>query len=72
MKFNIFTVLGVVLVILKVTGVIGLSWLWVLAPFWGPLLIGGVIVLAVLLFGLAAVLFGKKIDPAATLRVVGK
>lgn len=28
------TVLGIVFIILKLTGVIAWSWLWVLAPFW--------------------------------------
>lgn len=32
-----FGVLGIVFVILKLTGNIAWSWLWVLAPFWGPL-----------------------------------
>ena len=30
------TLLGVAFVILKLTGVIGWSWWWVLAPFWVP------------------------------------
>lgn len=28
--------LGVAFVVLKLTGVIGWSWWWVLAPFWAP------------------------------------
>lgn len=36
--------LGIAFVVLKLTGVITWSWLWVLAPFWIPV----VIVLAVL------------------------
>ena len=44
---GIFTVVGIVFVILKLVGVIDWSWLWVLAPFWISivfyvLLIGGV------------------------------
>lgn len=31
---NIFTVVGVVFIILKLTGVIDWSWWWVLSPFW--------------------------------------
>ena len=31
------TILGIVFIILKLTGVISWSWLWVLAPFWIPL-----------------------------------
>ena len=38
------TLLGIVFVVLKLTGVIGWSWWWVLAPFWVP----AAIVLAVI------------------------
>lgn len=31
--------LGITFVVLKLTGVIAWSWLWVLAPFWIPILI---------------------------------
>jgi predicted PurR-regulated permease PerM len=34
---GLFGVLGVIFIVLKLVGVIGWSWLWVLAPFWGPL-----------------------------------
>lgn len=34
---SLSTILGVVFIILKLTGVISWSWLWVLAPFWIPL-----------------------------------
>lgn len=52
-SFPVTGALGVAFVILKLCGVISWSWLWVLAPFWGPLalvlailgvLIGGSIV----------------------------
>jgi uncharacterized membrane protein len=50
--------LGVAFVVLKLTGVINWSWLWVLAPFW----IGWAIFLAILavvgLIWLIAVAFG--------------
>ena len=32
-----FTVIGIVFIILKLTGVINWSWVWVLAPFWIPI-----------------------------------
>lgn len=32
-------VLGVVFIVLKLTGVINWSWLWVTAPFWFPFVI---------------------------------
>jgi len=37
--FPLAGVLGVVFIVLKLTGVIAWSWLWVLAPFWIPLAI---------------------------------
>lgn len=38
MKMGICSVLGLIFVTLKLTGVIAWSWLWVLLPFWGPML----------------------------------
>lgn len=35
MKMGICSVLGLIFVTLKLTGVIAWSWLWVLLPFWG-------------------------------------
>lgn len=48
MKMGICSVLGLIFVTLKLTGVIAWSWLWVLLPFLGPA------VLAVILVFLAA------------------
>ena len=36
---GILDVLAIVLIILKICGVINLSWIWVLAPVWVPLAI---------------------------------
>lgn len=36
MKMGICSVLGLIFVTLKLTGVIAWSWWWVLLPFWGP------------------------------------
>lgn len=44
--FPLFAVLGIVFIVLKLCGVIAWSWLWVLAPFWGPLAVA--LVLAVI------------------------
>jgi len=44
-------VLGVVFIVLKLVGVIGWSWWWVLAPFWGSLALG---LVAVALLALVA------------------
>ncbi|URY99689.1 hypothetical protein 6995_0022 [Klebsiella phage 6995] len=40
MKMGICSVLGLIFVTLKLTGVIAWSWLWVLLPFWGPMALG--------------------------------
>ena len=45
MKMGICSVLGLILVTLKLTGVIAWSWLWVLLPFWGPMALGLVLLL---------------------------
>ncbi len=42
---SIVGLLGVLFVGLKLTGYITWSWLWVLAPFWIPLIIGIVVIL---------------------------
>ena len=34
---NFFEVLGIVFIILRLCGVIGWSWVWVLAPIWVPI-----------------------------------
>jgi hypothetical protein len=39
MKISIFSLLGIVFIVLKLTGVIAWSWVWVLAPFWIPMAI---------------------------------
>lgn len=36
---GILDVLAIVLIVLKICGVINLSWIWVLAPIWIPLAI---------------------------------
>lgn len=45
MKMGICSVLGIIFVTLKLTGVIAWSWLWVLLPFWGPMALGLVLLL---------------------------
>ncbi|UVX30893.1 hypothetical protein A1c_00013 [Klebsiella phage VLCpiA1c] len=54
MKMGICSVLGLIFVTLKLTGVIAWSWLWVLLPFWGP------VVLAVILVFLAAAVVSAR------------
>lgn len=52
MKMGICSVLGLIFVTLKLTGVIAWSWLWVLLPFYGGI--------ALLLAILAAAAIGIK------------
>lgn len=54
MRINLLGVLFVALVILKVTNLTPLSWLWVFAPIWMPaglgvVVIGGVLLLCAIL-----------------------
>lgn len=44
-----FTVLGMIFIVLKLTGNIEWSWLWVLAPFWIP------VALVIVILGFAIV-----------------
>lgn len=46
---GILTVIGIVLVILKLCGLIHWSWIWVLAPFWFPVALVIVIILIALI-----------------------
>lgn len=46
---GVLGLLGVAFVVLKLTGNITWSWLWVLAPFWIPLAIIAVLLLCVFL-----------------------
>ena len=54
MKMGICSVLGLIFVTLKLTGVIAWSWLWVLLPFWGP-----AVLVVILVFLAAAVAPGR-------------
>jgi hypothetical protein len=47
----ILGVLGIVFIVLKLTGVIAWSWLWVTAPFWA-----GFVIAIVFLGGISAIL----------------
>lgn len=44
-------VLGVTFIVLKLTGVIAWSWLWVLAPFWIPI---AIVLVVLVVLGLIA------------------
>ena len=49
MQIGIFGLLGVVFVVLKLTGVIAWSWWLVTLPFWGGLAVAGVVFLIFLI-----------------------
>ena len=49
--------LGIAFIVLKLTGVIGWSWWWVLAPLWIPWAVVGVVVL----IAATVILIGRKI-----------
>lgn len=38
-SISILGILGIVFIVLKLCGVITWSWLWVLCPFWSPILL---------------------------------
>ena len=46
---NFLSILGLVFVVLKLTGTISWSWFWVLAPFWIIILISILIIIGILL-----------------------
>jgi hypothetical protein len=46
MKIGFLSLLTIAFIVLKLTAVISWSWWWVLAPFWGPI----VIIVAIFLF----------------------
>ncbi len=48
---NLFTILGLIFIVLKLLDVITWSWLWVLSPFWIPFVIVSVIL---------SIIFGKS------------
>jgi hypothetical protein len=55
--FPFFSILALIFITLKLTGVINWSWLWVLAPLWGGLAIGLAILVCVAVFYLVLVAF---------------
>ena len=54
---NFFELLGIVFIILRLCGVIGWPWVWVLAPIWVPI---GLWLLAVLIAFILAMLKDRK------------
>lgn len=54
MQIGFMTLLGLMLIGLKLGGVIAWSWLWVLAPFWAGFALAFAIILCVALAGASA------------------
>jgi len=48
---SLSSVLGIVFIVLKLTGLINWSWVWVLSPFWIPV---GIVAAFLLIFGVVA------------------
>lgn len=46
---NIFSVVGIVFIILKLVGVIEWSWWWVTLPLWGGIVLLGVLLVVLLI-----------------------
>jgi hypothetical protein len=56
-SFPVFSLLGATLVVLKGLGYITWPWVWVLAPFWVPLaLVGVILAMGLLLVLIAAII----------------
>ena len=53
------SLLGVAFVILKLTGVIAWPWIWVLAPFWIPVVIFIVLLIIILI---AVIILNKRYE----------
>jgi hypothetical protein len=58
-NFPILGILGLIFITLKLTGVIGWSWWWVLSPFWIPILCVAVILIFALVLALIASVSSK-------------
>jgi hypothetical protein len=55
-SFPLLSLLGIVFIVLRLTGVVAWSWWWVLCPFWLiPAIIAAFIALLAVMFFLAAV-----------------
>ena len=52
---GIFTVVGIVFIILKLCKVINWSWIWILSPFWIPI----VIIIVIVVIGAVSIIIDK-------------
>lgn len=65
-RIGVCGALGVAFVVLKLCGVIGWSWWWVLAPFWGPPVAGVALLAAIALAGVAGRSSARKAPSGRT------
>ena len=56
------SILGIILVVLKLIGGINISWVWVLAPFWIPLAINLAVILIVAAIAIIALLIAAIVE----------
>lgn len=56
---SLSTILGVIFIVLKLTGVISWSWVWVLAPFWIPLALIVLILAIIIIVTIIRFIFKK-------------
>lgn len=56
----VLSILGIVFIILKLCDVIAWSWVWVLAPFWGPLVLFGAILFTIFIGALVFSFFDRR------------
>lgn len=59
--FPYLFLLGIIFILLKITGMVGWSWFWVLSPFWIPIaawLAGIIFVMAVIVLVALLAVFG--------------
>ena len=50
-KMSLATILGIIFIVLKLCNVIAWSWVWVLSPFWIPIILVIVLLIIYALFG---------------------
>lgn len=56
---GVFGTLGIIFVVLKLTGVVDWSWWWVTLPFWGPVAILFTFILTATLFAVVIKMVSK-------------
>ena len=61
-RIHFLPLLALLFIGLKLCGVIGWSWWWVLAPLWGPYAIGVAIWVAAVTFGITIMLVSRMKD----------